>query len=672
MQVAADTPVTFGGSGAFGPVRGVRARRIYEAVACDVPQGTASVGKKKGETMDVLSVLKSKMDDVSLQKLTGLENKDVNAFVARAIELCEPDKVWVGDDSPEDAAYCRQLAIDNKEELPLKIPGHTAHFDSYYDQGRNPEVTKYLVPRNETLDPKLKQIDRDEGFSEIEGLQRGAYKGRTMLVRFFCLGSTNSVFAIPCLQITDSAYVCHSEDMLYRPGYEEFKRQSAQGDFEFFQFRHCTGEVTERMTCKDNEHNRVYIDYTRNAVYSVNTQYAGNTVGLKKLSLRLAIRKADREGWLAEHMFIMRANGPGGRKTYLCGAYPSACGKTSTAMIPGENIVGDDLAYFRVIDGEFRTANVEAGIFGIIQDVNAEGDPVIWNVLHRKGEVIFGNVLVKDGTPYWLGMDEEIPKEGMNYVSVDWKEGMKGPDGGATTPSHKNARYTVRMSDLENQDPDWDNPAGLPVGGIIYGGRDSDTNVPVREAYSWEHGICTMGAMLESETTAATTGAQGVRKWNVMSNMDFLSMSVGKYLQNNLDFAKDIKRPKVFGTNYFLRKGGKYLNGMLDKSVWVKWIELRAHNEAEALDAGYGLIPKYEDLQRLFQQVLNRDYSEQDYEEQFMIRIPELLAKLDRMEKIYATVQDTPTALKTELAAQRQRLEALKAGKGDYVSPREL
>lgn len=622
--------------------------------------------------MDIQSVLKSKMDEASLQKLVALNNEEVNAFVAYAIELCEPAKVWVGSDSDEDVAYCRQLAIDNKEELPLAVKGHTAHFDSYYDQARKKEVTKYLVPKDETLDPKLNQVERTEGLKEIEDLQRGAYKGRTMLVRFFCLGPVNSVFAIPCLQITDSAYVVHSEDMLYRLGYEEFKQQSAAGNFEFFKFRHCTGEVDERVTSKNNDKNRVYMDHTQNTVYSVNTQYAGNTVGLKKLSLRLAIRKADREGWLAEHMFIMRVNGPKDRKTYLCGAYPSACGKTSTAMIPGENIVGDDLAYFRVIDGEFRTANVEAGIFGIIRDVNAEGDPVIWDVLHNQGEVIFGNVLVNGDKPYWLGMGEAIPGNGMNHVSAEWTEGMKGPDGKETTLSHKNARYTVRMSDLKNQDPDWDNPNGLPVGGIIYGGRDSDTNVPVREAYSWDHGVCTMGAMLESETTAATIGADGERKWNVMSNMDFLSMSVGKYIQNNLDFAKEIKRPKVFGTNYFLKKDGKYLNGMLDKAVWVKWMELRVHGEAEALDAGYGLIPKYDDLKRLFKEVRSKEYTEQDYVEQFTIRIPDLLAKLDRMEKIYATVQENPKAMTDEMAAQRKRLQTLKAAKGDYISPLDL
>ena len=615
-------------------------------------------------------LFRSKMDDSSFEKLAAIDNAEAIEFVAEAIELCQPESVFVGDDSDEDAAFCRQLALNNAEELPLAIEGHTVHFDGYNDQARKKEVTKYLVPDDVMLDAKLNQMPRDEGVAEMNDLQRGAYAGRKMLVRFFCLGPPNTQYAIPCLQITDSAYVIHSEDLLYRKGYEALKSLPPGG--EFFKYRHATGEVDGRMTSKNYELNRVYMDYTRNTVLSVNTQYAGNTVGLKKLSLRLALRKADREGWLAEHMFIMRSNGPGGRSTYFCGAFPSACGKTSTAMIPGENIVGDDLAYFRVIDGEFRAANVENGIFGIITDVNSKDDPVIYDVLNSPGEVIFSNVLLKDKKPYWFGMNEEIPDEGMNHVSTHWQSGMKGPDGADTTPSHKNSRYTVKMADLKNADPNWDDPAGLPVSGIIYGGRDSDTNVPVREAYSWAHGICTMGAMLESETTAATIGQEGVRKWNVMSNMDFLSMSVGRYIQNNLDFAAEIDRPSVFGTNYFLRQDGEYLNGKLDKSVWIKWMERRVHGEVDAIDAGYGLIPKYEDLETLFKETLNQDYAEADYVTQFTIRIPELIAKLDRMEKIYATIDDAPQAVTDELAAQRSRLEELRSTKGDYISPLDL
>ena len=616
------------------------------------------------------ALLKTKMSEACFAKLAAIDNDEATGFIADAIELCTPDTVWVGDDSAEDAAYVRQLAIDNKEEQPLAIEGHTVHFDGYFDQGRDKEVTKYLVPRGEVLDEKLNQMERDAGLAEIEGYQKEAMRGRAMLVRFFCLGPTNTVFALPCLQITDSAYVIHSEDMLYRRGYEAFK--ALPDGAEFFKYRHCTGAVNSRMCSADVEKKRIYMDYTRNTVISVNTQYAGNTVGLKKLSLRLAIRKADREGWLAEHMFIMRSNGPNGRKTYLAGAFPSACGKTSTAMIPGENIVGDDLAYFRVIDGEFRAVNVESGIFGIIEDVNGKDDPVIFDVLTQPGEVIFGNVLVKEGKPHWTGMGEELPTEGMNYVADDWHKGMQGPDGSATNPSHKNARYTVRMSDLLNADPDWDNPSGLPIGGIIYGGRDSDTSVPLTEAYGWDHGVCTMGAMLESETTAATIGKAGVRVWNVMSNMDFLSMSVGRYVQNNLDFAREIQRPKVFGTNYFIKKDGQYLNGKLDKSVWIKWMECRIHGEVEGIDAACGLIPVYADLKRLFKEVLKADYTEAQYVDQFTIRVANQLAKLDRMSELYASIADTPQTMKNEMAAQRERLEKLRAAKGDCVSPLDL
>ncbi len=619
-----------------------------------------------------MDLLRDKLDAASLEKLTALNNQEVLDFVGYAIELGNPDSVWVGDDSPEDAKYCAELAVKNREEMELNIKGHTCHFDGYYDQARKKDVTKYLVPADVKLDSKLNQIEREEGLAEIEGLQKNQYAGRQMLVRFFCLGPNNSEFAIPCLQITDSAYVVHSEDLLYRKGYEEFKRQNKLNpNFEFFKFRHATGRVDERMVSADFDKNRVYMDYTKNAVYSVNTQYAGNTVGLKKLSLRLALRKADREGWLAEHMFTMRSNGPNGRKTYICGAFPSACGKTSTAMIPGENIIGDDLAYFRVIDGEFRGVNVENGIFGIITDVNKDDDPVIWNVLHSEGEVIFSNVLVKDGKPYWIGMGEDIPSEGVNYCG-EWHEGMKGPDGKDTTPSHKNARYTVQMSDLENADPEWDKPEGHRIGGIIYGGRDSNISVPVRQAYSWEHGVCTMGATLESETTAATIGNEGVRTWNVMSNMDFLSMSVGRYIENNLNFAKDIERPAVFGTNYFIKKDGKFLNGKLDKAVWIKWIELRIHNDVDALDAGYGLIPKYEDLQRLFKEVRNEEYSKQAYIDQFTVRIPELLEKHERMDKIFATVEELPAKFTEEMTAQVERLKKLQSEKGDYISPFDL
>ena len=622
-------------------------------------------------------ILTDKLDAESLTKLEALDNDKLLAFVADAVQLARPDSVKVCDDSPEDIAYIRRRAIENAEEKPLTLDGQTVHFDGYvneaqHDQGRDKAATKYLVPEDIELGSNLNQIERATGLAEVRGLLEGSMESKEAYVRFFCLGPTNSPFSISCAQVTDSAYVAHSEDLLYRSGYEQFKRLGGGG--EFFRFLHSAGRLGEANTSADIDERRIYIDIAEDMVYSANTQYGGNTIGLKKLALRLAIRKADREGWLAEHMFVMGVHGPGGRKTYFTGAFPSACGKTSTAMLPGESIIGDDLAYFRIFDGEIRTVNVESGIFGIIENVDPTDDPVIYKVLTSPGEVIFSNVLVKDGSPYWLGMGSDLPKEGVNY-SGKWSEGKADAQGASINPSHKNARYTVAIRQLANMDEKADDPQGVPVGGMIYGGRDSDTAVPVKESFDWAHGIITMAASLESETTAATLGAQGVRKFNLMSNLDFLAIPVGKYILNNLEFVKGVKSvPKVFATNYFLKGGdGEFLNAKLDKSIWAKWMELRVHGDLDAIEAPTGLLPKYEDLKRLFKEVLDKDYTEGEYVEQFTIRIPENLAKLDRIERIYREdVTDAPAVVLETLSLQRKRLEELRSAKGDYVSPLDL
>ncbi len=621
---------------------------------------------------DPASVLKAALDEDSLRKLLALENAKLHAFVADAVELCRPAKVFVATDDPGDIAFVRRLAIANGEETPLATEGHTVHFDGYYDQGRDPGNTKYLLPAGVDLGERLNSTDRQGGLAEVRRLLAGAMAGRTMLVRFFCLGPTDSVFAIPCVQITDSAYVAHSEDLLYRPGYEQFRKLG--GGEAFFRYLHSAGRLGPDHTSLDVEKRRVYIDIAEETVYSVNTQYGGNTIGLKKLSLRLAIRKADREGWLAEHMFIMAVHGPGGRKTYFCGAYPSGCGKTSTSMLPGETIVGDDIAYFRILDGQFRAANVERGIFGIIRDVNSQDDPLIHQALTTPGEVIFSNVLVKDGRPYWVGMGGELPTEGVNH-SGPWRAGKTGPEGKPVPPSHWNARYTVSLERLPNLDEALEDPRGVVVGGIFYGGRDSDTAVPVQQAFDWSHGIVTMAASLESEATAAVVGGrEGVRKFDLMSNMDFVAIPLGKYIRNNLEFGGRLgEPPAIFATNYYLRgPDGAYLSGMLDKHVWVKWAELRVHGEAGALEGPTGWVPRYDDLKRLFAEVRQRDYSPAEYAEQFRIRIPENLAKIERIETIYRGVEDTPPAVFDALAAQRRRLQELRQAKGDYVAPTEL
>ena len=446
------------------------------------------------------------MDKTKLEKL---DNQYIMNIVEETVKICKPEKVTVITDSEEDIAYIRKLALINKEEESLRAEGHTFHFDGYYDQARDKTYTKYLLSQEVDWGIEINSIQKEKGLKEIYTFLDGSMTGKEMLVRFFSLGPVNSIFSIKALQITDSAYVAHSEDILYSPGYEEFKKLTGSNDFFFF--LHSAGRLENGISV-DVDKRRIYIDLDEKKVYSVNNQYAGNSVGLKKLAFRLAIHKAQKEGWLAEHMFLMGVHGPKGRVTYFTGAYPSACGKTSTAMIPGQTIVGDDIAYLRNIKGEVRAVNAEKGIFGIIHNINSEDDPLLYEALNSSGEVIFSNVLVNNGIPYWEGMKQTIPERGINF-SGEWFKGKKDSQGREIPCSHRNARYTIRLSDLKNIDSNANNPEGVTVKAILYGGRDSDTTMPIVESINWTHGVF-LGAIVESETTAATLGVRGVRKHN--------------------------------------------------------------------------------------------------------------------------------------------------------------
>jgi len=620
---------------------------------------------------DYLNFLKKKLSKENFDKLIALENSKVIDFIGEYVKLCNPGSVFVRTDAFEDSNYVREKAKILGEERSLKIKGHTAHFDSPLDQARDKKNTKYLVSKNLEGQDYLNSLDRNEGISEVRDILKDIMKGKEMFVCFFCLGPVDSDFSILAVQITDSSYVAHSEDILYRPGYEQLKKNKGQG--EFFSFVHSAGKL-ENNVSKSIDKRRVYIDLENNLVYSVNTQYAGNTVGLKKLSLRLAINKAYQEGWLAEHMFVMNVSDQGGEKAYFCGAYPSMCGKTSTAMLQGESIIGDDIAYLRVKAGKTYAVNVERGIFGIIKDVNPNYDPVLFESLIKEGEVIFSNILIdKDKGVFWIGKSKEIPHQGVNYAG-DWEPGKTDDEGEEIPLSHKNARYTIRLKDLKNVDENLDNPQGVEIRGLIYGGRDSDTSVPVEQALSWQQGIITKAASLESETTAATLGKEGVRVFNPMANMDFLSISLGKYIKANLGFAnKLISPPLIFSANYFLRGKNKgFLNGIWDKRVWLKWMRLRSENSVKALLSPTGLIPEYQDLKKLFKEILDKDYSQAEYVEQFTVRISENLAKIERIKNIYKKLEGIPSELFVELDAQNNRLKEAQKKNGEYINPKNL
>jgi len=607
------------------------------------------------------------LDEESLEKLEAIRTPGVREFVLRYLSLCQPESVFVCTGTEEDQEFIRREALASGEERALATPGHTLHFDGYYDQGRDRDKTKFLLAEPS---PHLPSLPREEGLAEIHELLRGSMRGHRMYVLFFVLGPRGFRYQIPCVQLTDSSYVAHTESLLYRHAYDLFKRRRFPW---FFRFVHSQGEL-EGGVSKNVEKKRIYIDLEGETVFSVNTQYGGNSIGLKKLAMRLAIRRGHAEGWLTEHMFIMGVHGPGERVTYFAGAFPSMCGKTSTCMLEGETIVGDDIAILWRERGRVRAVNTEKGIFGILDGINSADDPVLWRVLHRPCEMIFSNVLLtEDGGVYWNGMDGDPPSRGTNYAG-EWFPGKRGPDGHPVPPSHKNARFAVSLENVENADPLWDDPAGVEVGGIIFGGRDSDTWAPVEEAFDWVHGVVTKGASLESETTAATLGREGVRELNPMANLDFLSIPLGEYLARYLEFGKGLSSPpKIFSVNYFLRdERGEFLTTKKDKAVWLKWMELRVHGNVGALEAPTGLLPRYEDLRDLFGRVLGRRYGRSQYLRQFSVRIPQHLSKLERVEAFYRKIPGVPTLFFEVLEAQRRRLEEARKKWGDLLSPQHL
>ncbi|MFX0006324.1 MAG: phosphoenolpyruvate carboxykinase (GTP) [Promethearchaeota archaeon] len=607
------------------------------------------------------------IDDINLEKLKALNNQPVLNVVNEFIALCKPSKVTVITDSQEDIDYVRKRAIELNEETKLNLKGHTVHYDGFFtmsnhDQARDKGHTQVLVPESEIESyPWINTMERERGLKEILEIMDGCMRNHECVIRFFCLGPKDSKFSILALQLTDSFYVAHSEDILYRAGYEEFKNLNGSNDF--FYFIHSSGELTgDPPVTKNLDKRRIYIDLKQGRVLSVNNQYAGNSLGLKKLGLRLGIYKANNEDWLTEHYFVMgvhprRKN----RTSFFCGAFPSACGKTSTAMLPGQTIVGDDIAYLRVWeDGYAHSVNIEKGIFGIIKDVNAKDDPVIFESLTTPRETIFSNVLVKNGSCFWLGDGRETPNNGTNFSGY-WYQGKKDEDGKEIPHAHPNARYTIGIEELDNADQNLHNPDGVPVHGILYGGRDSDTMPPVLESTDWDHGVF-LGASIESETTSATLGAEGVRTQQPMANLDFLVVSLGKYLKNHQDFGKRLKYPpKVFATNYFLKnEEGKYLNGILDKLCWVIWAEGRVYNDFTAISTPIGNIPKFNDLKTLFKQYLDKEYTEKNYVEQFSLRPSKLLEKLDRIEAMYKKEEGVPDFFWKILNKQRSSLSALK------------
>ena len=397
---------------------------------------------------EVKRVFRDSMDDADFAKIEKIKSAEARLKIANAIALGRPSKVLVNDGSPEDVLRIRKLVVEYDEEKNLNIPDHTIHYDLAEEQARIVDRTFYIANPDEKVSSLANRIDRDDAYNYVKEYMVGMMEGMTLVIGFYSRGPVGAVAAIPAIEMTTSLYVCHSAELLYRNCFDQFDAEVDRAGL-FFTNVHSQGPNRP----EDLPNARVFMDRSHQTTYSTFCTYAGNTLLLKKGNHRFAVDRATyyRQGEeLSEHMFITGLKGPGDRVTFFAGAAPSGCGKTTTAMV-GEEFISDDLAQIWIADdGTIRSINPESGIFGIIEDVNWTDDPMIMDILRKQGhEVIFSNVLIVDGVPYWIGSGEENPDKGFNFQG-DWFAGKTDANGKAIPLSHGNARFTIRASSLDN------------------------------------------------------------------------------------------------------------------------------------------------------------------------------------------------------------------------------
>jgi phosphoenolpyruvate carboxykinase (GTP) len=630
---------------------------------------------------DANKMIENKMDEANLAKINKIQNPNIRIKMANAISLCEPDSVFIATGSEEDRQFVRDLSLEKGEESVLPMDKHTIHYDLKEEQGRIIDRTFYIHDEGVEVSSLALKKDRAEVLEDIRDKMTGIMRGKILMVGFYMRGPVGAPASNPAVEMSSSTYVLHSAEILYRNVYDSIDREIENlGHF----YTNIHSEGLNRP--EDLPNARVYMDRSHLTTYSFNCTYAGNTLLMKKGNHRFSVDRSVYKKMgeqIAEHMFITGIEGPGGRVTFMAGAAPSGCGKTTTAMA-GDQFIGDDLAQMWIAeDGSIRSINPEVGIFGIVEDVNWEGDPKLMECLRNPGtEVIWSNVLIdENGVPQWVGNGENPPPtNGVNFQGP-WKAGMKDENDKEIPMSHPNSRCTLSNSALGNYCDKNEDPAGVETRIFTYSGRDSDTMPPVWVARNSDEGVV-IGACIVSAATATEVGATGVRR-QPWANAPFTPGSLGDYMESQFQFfgndkiAPD-KKPILSGLNYFLTheaRGGtskKLLGEKKDVKAWMAWLERRAYNEVEAIDTPIGYLPKYADLKELFETKINKAYPEDLYTKQFSIYIDKVIARVDLQLEAYGKEKNTPEKLFEVLKKQRQGLMDLKEKYGPVVTPQQL
>ena len=532
------------------------------------------------------------------------KNPNVNAWVDEMIALTKPDKVvWI-DGSTEQLNALRAEATETGEMTWLnqeELPGCLYHRTAVNDVARVEDRTFICTKTKEDAGPTNNWCDPAEMYAKLTPMYDGVMKGRTMYVIPYSMGPIGSPLAKVGVEVTDSIYVVLNMDIMTRVGTRAFENLGDTSN-DFVRGLHAKADI--------DPENRYIVQFPEdNAIWSINSGYGGNVLlGKKCFALRIASFQAKNEGWMAEHMLILGVEKPDGEVKYITAAFPSACGKTNLAMLippvcyteKGYKVwtVGDDIAWLKPgADGRLYAINPENGFFGVAPGTNAKSN---YNALaSTKKNAIFTNVAINndDMTVWWEGLDKNPPVN-----ATEWKGAkVNGPEfiAEGNKLAHPNSRFTAPAENCPCISPEFNNPNGVPVSAMIFGGRREKTTPLVYQAFDWTHGTY-IGSAVSSETTAAATGAVGVLRHDPMAMKPFIGYNVGDYWAHWLEMGEKLgdKAPKIFNVNWFKQdENGNFMwPGFGDNMRVLDWIIKRCEGTIDAEETAIGYIPKMGDI----------------------------------------------------------------------------
>ncbi len=569
-----------------------------------------------------------------------LQNPHLTSWVDELARLCKPDRVHWCDGSEGERQRLTALAVSSGVLLPLdpaQYPNSFLHRSNPNDVARSEQLTFICSKNQADAGPTNNWMSPAEAYAKLGKLFDGSMRGRTLYVIPYVMGPPGSEFAKVGVELTDSVYVALSMRLMTRMGSEALEALGSSADFNHG--LHCTGDLSpeRRFICHFPEDN---------AVWSFGSGYGGNALlGKKCLALRIASYLGRREGWLAEHMLILGAEDPEGRTTYVAAAFPSACGKTNFAMmVPPARFkgwklwtVGDDIAWLHVRpDGKLWAVNPERGYFGVAPGTSLKSNPnAMKSVSH---DALFTNVaMTKEGGVWWEGMDGDPPDELIDWQGRPWKKGS--PEKAA----QPNSRFTVAASNNPACSPHLDDPHGVPISALIFGGRRSSTVPLVLQSFNWAHGVF-LGATMASETTAAAGGKLGELRRDPMAMRPFCGYNVGDYMQHWLDMQRRmVAPPKIFQVNWFRRdkEGALLWPGYGENMRVLKWIIDRVAGTLNARETPFGWVPHPGQLD-----LTGLDIAPERVEQAMAVRDDELRADLESLAPFFADLGDRlPEAL---------------------------